>query len=240
MVPRVLEIYKELLGVELIPVPKTEEAGGEAWHEGTFPSSSLLIAADHFRRQRLKLSLFGRADVPSRATRTTSSATCTSTFSLARTVRFSVSPSLHPLNSSSLTEYGHAAVWGLIPGWTNAQGGRESPVVCMVANLAKATEGKKATMLHNDVVTFCHELGHAFHGLCSKTNFAKFHGTAVARDFVRFPPFLLLSHHFVSLPLSFSLHSPALSIYYSSPVSTPHRRILSLLPFPPSLFPILF
>jgi Zn-dependent oligopeptidase len=30
-------------------------------------------------------------------------------------------------------------------------------------------------------------MGHAFHGLCSKTQFAKFHGTAVARDFVEAP-----------------------------------------------------
>lgn len=31
-----------------------------------------------------------------------------------------------------------------------------------------------------------HELGHAFHGLCSKTQYARFHGTAVSRDFVSF------------------------------------------------------
>ena len=31
-----------------------------------------------------------------------------------------------------------------------------------------------------------HELGHTFHGLCSKTQYARFHGTAVSRDFVSF------------------------------------------------------
>ncbi|GAA6003592.1 hypothetical protein JCM10207_003497, partial [Rhodosporidiobolus poonsookiae] len=83
------------------------------------------------------------------------------------------------------------AVWGLIPGWTNAKGGREYPVVCMVANLAKSTGGKPATMKHDDVVTFFHELGHAYHGLLSRTQFPKFHGTAVARDFVEAPSQML-------------------------------------------------
>lgn len=42
-------------------------------------------------------------------------------------------------------------------------------------------------MKHNDVVTFFHEMGHAFHGLCSETQLARFHGTSVARDFVEAP-----------------------------------------------------
>lgn len=99
---------------------------------------------------------------------------------------FSFSP-LPFLTPSLPTEYGHAAVWGLLPGWTAASGKREYPVVCMVANLSKPTEGKPATLLHDQLVTFFHEMGHALHGILSKTTFAKFHGTAVARDFVRFP-----------------------------------------------------
>jgi len=35
-------VYKELLGVELVAVPRTEEAGGETWHPGA--SSSPLPA----------------------------------------------------------------------------------------------------------------------------------------------------------------------------------------------------
>ena len=64
-------------------------------------------------------------------------------------------------------------------------------------------------MKHQDVVTFFHELGHAFHGLCSKVQFPKFAGTvraasclpikacadflsqAVARDFVEAPSQML-------------------------------------------------
>lgn len=48
----------------------------------------------------------------------------------------------------------------------------------MVANLAKPTPNKPALMRHDDVVTFFHEMGHVFHGLLSKTQFARFHGTA--------------------------------------------------------------
>lgn len=87
--------------------------------------------------------------------------------------------------------YGHAAVWGLIPGWTGSKGERNYPVVCMVANLAKPTPTRPALMKHDDVVTFMHELGHAFHGLCSETKFPRFHGTAVARDFVEAPSQML-------------------------------------------------
>ncbi|GMK53814.1 hypothetical protein CspeluHIS016_0104000 [Cutaneotrichosporon spelunceum] len=88
-------------------------------------------------------------------------------------------------------KYGHAAVWGLIPGWTKEDGGRSYPTVCMVANLAKPTPTRPALMKHSDVVTFFHEMGHAFHGLCSRTQFSRFHGTHVARDFVEAPSQML-------------------------------------------------
>jgi Zn-dependent oligopeptidase len=88
-------------------------------------------------------------------------------------------------------KYGHAAVWGLIPGWTKEDGGRSYPTVCMVANLAKPTPKRPALMKHSDVVTFFHEMGHAFHGLCSQTQFSRFHGTRVARDFVEAPSQML-------------------------------------------------
>jgi Zn-dependent oligopeptidase len=34
-------------------------------------------------------------------------------------------------------------------------------------------------------------MGHAFHGLCSATQFGRFHGTHVARDFVEAPSQML-------------------------------------------------
>ena len=61
----------------------------------------------------------------------------------------------------------------------------------MVANLAKPTPNKPALMRHDDVTTFFHEMGHVFHGLLSRTKFARFHGTRVARDFVEAPSQML-------------------------------------------------
>jgi len=87
-------------------------------------------------------------------------------------------------------KYGHAAVWGLIPGCAVSDG-VSYPVANMVANLAKPSGGKPALMQHNDVVTFFHELGHAFHGLCSRTQYSRFSGTHVERDFVEAPSQML-------------------------------------------------
>lgn len=75
------------------------------------------------------------------------------------------------------SKYSHAAVWGLLSGYERADGSRSYPLTAMVANLAKPTPGKPALMRHDDVVTFFHEMGHVFHGLLSKTKFARFHGT---------------------------------------------------------------
>ncbi|EIN12760.1 metallopeptidase MepB [Punctularia strigosozonata HHB-11173 SS5] len=90
------------------------------------------------------------------------------------------------------SKYGHAAVWGMLLSAENERG--ESvpiPLTCMVANLAKPTPDRPALMRHDDVVTFFHEMGHVFHGLLSKTKYARFHGTSVARDFVEAPSQML-------------------------------------------------
>ncbi|KAF5382609.1 hypothetical protein D9615_002965 [Tricholomella constricta] len=88
-------------------------------------------------------------------------------------------------------KYSHAAVWPLLPGYDLPGGKRSYPLAAMVANLAKPTPDKPALMRHDDVVTFFHEMGHVFHGLLSKTQFARFHGTSVARDFVEAPSQML-------------------------------------------------
>lgn len=72
-----------------------------------------------------------------------------------------------------------------------ADGTRSYPVAAMVANLAKPIPGQPALMQHSDVVTFFHEIGHAFHELLSRTRFARFHGTTVALDFGEAPSQML-------------------------------------------------
>ncbi|KIY67106.1 metallopeptidase MepB [Cylindrobasidium torrendii FP15055 ss-10] len=89
------------------------------------------------------------------------------------------------------SKYSHAAVWPLLPGFDKEDGTRHFPLAAMVANLAKPTPEKPALMRHDDVVTFFHEMGHVFHGLLSRTKFARFHGTSVARDFVEAPSQML-------------------------------------------------
>jgi len=88
-------------------------------------------------------------------------------------------------------KYSHAAVWGLLPGYELSDGKRHYPLTAMVANLAKPTPDRPALLRHDDVTTFFHEMGHVFHGLLSRTRYARFHGTAVARDFVEAPSQML-------------------------------------------------
>ncbi|CAE6443248.1 unnamed protein product [Rhizoctonia solani] len=88
------------------------------------------------------------------------------------------------------SKYSHAAVWPLQPGFDD-ENGRHYPTAAMVANLAKPTPNRPALMRHDNVVTFFHEMGHVFHGLLSRTRFARFHGTSVARDFVETPSQML-------------------------------------------------
>lgn len=95
------------------------------------------------------------------------------------------------LKTSLASKYGHAAVWPLIPGYLRPDGKRNYPLAAMVANLAKSTPDRPALMRHDDVVTFFHEMGHVFHGLLSRTQFSRFHGTRVARDFVEAPSQML-------------------------------------------------
>jgi Zn-dependent oligopeptidase len=100
----------------------------------------------------------------------------------------------HPsaeLTAQLESKYGHAAVWPLLPGYLHSDGKRTYPLAAMVANLAKPTPDRPALMRHDDVVTFFHEMGHVFHGLLSRTQFSRFHGTSVARDFVEAPSQML-------------------------------------------------
>ncbi|QRV81064.1 metallopeptidase MepB [Ceratobasidium sp. AG-Ba] len=146
VVPTILEIYQDLLGV------KFEEVKGNLWH------TEVQQFAVWNANAKDESDFLGWAYLD-----------------------------LFPRES----KYSHAAVWPLLPGYTGLGGERAYPIAAMVANLAKPTPGRPALMRHDDVVTFFHEMGHVFHGLLSKTRFARFHGTSVARDFVEAPSQML-------------------------------------------------
>lgn len=88
-------------------------------------------------------------------------------------------------------KYGHAANFGLFPGYTNLDGERTYPVTSLVCNFTPDSQDKPSLLKHNEVVTFFHELGHGIHDLMGKTKYSRFHGTSVAWDFVEMPSQLL-------------------------------------------------
>ncbi|KAA1469830.1 metallopeptidase MepB [Dentipellis sp. KUC8613] len=146
VVPTILEIYQNLLGVRF------EEVKGETWH----PDVQMFAVWENGAKDESGFVGYCYLDLFPRA-----------------------------------SKYSHAAVWPLLPGYQRADGKRSYPLAAMVANLAKPTPDRPALMRHDDVVTFFHEMGHVFHGLLSRTKFARFHGTSVARDFVEAPSQML-------------------------------------------------
>ncbi|KAJ2801281.1 metalloendopeptidase, partial [Coemansia furcata] len=88
-------------------------------------------------------------------------------------------------------KYNHAAVWPIRAGFDHPDGSREYPVAAMVANFPKPTLSAPALLTHDDATTLLHELGHVFHGICSVTKWALFHGTRTERDFVEAPSQML-------------------------------------------------
>lgn len=94
---------------------------------------------------------------------------------------------LHPREG----KYSHAAMFGLKAGYISKDGSRLTPYCLLVCNFTKATKTKPSLLKHSEVTTFFHELGHGVHSLMSKTRYARFHGTAVPRDFVECPSQML-------------------------------------------------
>ncbi len=66
-------------------------------------------------------------------------------------------------------------------------GERVAPVISIVCNFTKPTEGKPALLTFDEVTTYFHEMGHAIHGLLSNVNYEGLAGTNVPRDFVELP-----------------------------------------------------
>ena len=75
-------------------------------------------------------------------------------------------------------KYGHAAVWGVYGGSSLND---RRPISALVTNF------NRNGLNSDELETFVHEMGHALHGILSKTRYVDHSGTSVERDFVEVP-----------------------------------------------------
>ena len=83
-------------------------------------------------------------------------------------------------------KFNHAAVFQLIKK-AKIDIKIRNPTVAMVTNFKKSQKGKPSLLPHHDMVTFFHEFGHIMHSMCTESNYNRFSGTSVERDFVEMP-----------------------------------------------------
>lgn len=90
-------------------------------------------------------------------------------------------------------KYSHAACFPIQPGFSFSgdESNRQLPVAAMVANFSKPNSDGVSYLKHYELITLFHELGHVMHHICSKTAYARFHGTSVEGDFVEAPSQML-------------------------------------------------
>ncbi len=88
-------------------------------------------------------------------------------------------------------KYKHAAAFSMITGRALSDGRYQKPVSSMVANFNKSTKDRPSLLTHDEVETFFHEFGHLMHQTLTKARYARFSGSATARDFVEAPSQML-------------------------------------------------
>ncbi|ORX64084.1 zincin, partial [Anaeromyces robustus] len=105
-------------------------------------------------------------------------------------------------------KYNHYASFSLVCGYEKEDGSRVHSIGAMVCNFTKPTPSKPSLLIHDEVVTYFHELGHLIHQLLSETKWAEYNGLNVEQDFVEAPSQMLenwcwepeilkrLSHHY--------------------------------------------
>jgi Zn-dependent oligopeptidase len=87
-------------------------------------------------------------------------------------------------------KYYHAAAFQLVLGHRRADGGYETPVNAIVANLTPPGPGRPSLLRHGprgEIETLFHEFGHILHESLTRSDFARFSGAETERDFVEAP-----------------------------------------------------
>lgn len=139
-------------------------------------------------------------------------------------------------------KYKHAAVFSIRDTVKLDDGARVLPIAAIECNFPKPGAAP-ALMNHGDVVTFFHEFGHILHHVLSESDFARFSGSRVARDFVESPSQMLeewawsketldlfARHHDTNAPLPKALHAAMLrSRGFGRAVATQRQLFLAAL-----------
>ncbi|KAL1302604.1 hypothetical protein AAFC00_002979 [Neodothiora populina] len=113
-------------------------------------------------------------------------------------------------------KYGHNANFNINPGFTDRNGRRHHVSTALICNLNYPSATKPSLLQHRQLITLFHELGHGMHDLLSRTQYSRFHGHQVARDFVEMPSQML--EHWCWIPSilqKISCHYSHLSADYS-------------------------
>ena len=77
-----------------------------------------------------------------------------------------------------------ACCFELQPSFLTRSGERRYGSSALICNFPK-------TLVHAQIITLFHELGHGIHHLLSRTTYAKFHGSRFTREFIEIPSILL-------------------------------------------------
>jgi Zn-dependent oligopeptidase len=85
-------------------------------------------------------------------------------------------------------KFTHAATFSLQNSYYNEYNKRVLPVTSVVCNFSPPNKNKEYSLLKfSEVVTFCHEMGHAFNNLFSKVKYEGLSGITMEDDFVEAP-----------------------------------------------------
>ncbi|KIJ26908.1 hypothetical protein M422DRAFT_191609 [Sphaerobolus stellatus SS14] len=77
------------------------------------------------------------------------------------------------------------------------------PMAVLLFDFPRPYSDRSATLEWQDVLTICHEMGHAMHSMLGRTNFQNVSGTRCATDFVELPSILM--EYFLTSPTVISL-----------------------------------